>query len=228
MKTMQKLSCIYQQIEGEKDCHVINEFMRICFDYSHPHKVQHIWRDIESFHDGKQSKDFLQYSLLIKCLIKTNLTKEQMAERYVQVLTWTQKSNYTLTIHIALLQKLIINCGKCQSLKALRLIQTLLAKQVINAQNEDEKIKCALVTAYGLCNDIETAFSHFHSIKEKDSKVIAAMIGVLVNNNCNAEALRLYDENTFYVDAESNLLALKYCFCLFFCSFNLRMNVESN
>eukprot|EP01083_Nonionella_stella_P122369 368145_1 len=212
-KTMDDALQIYDAIETEKDCFVINEFLRLCFDYSQPHKIHDIWHDIEQYHDknpyrGRKSERFLQYSLLLKCLIKSKNNEPSKIQKYTQLLTWIGQRNYKLSIHIALLQKLISHCAQHDSIATLRLIQSLL-----HQHHNQIQIQSALILAFGVCKEISTAREIFNSITEtnKHPDAIHAFMKSLIKNQLNTDALCIYDAHTSCVDTKCTILAAKAC-----------------
>eukprot|EP01084_Bolivina_argentea_P096249 173027_1 len=119
-QTIKNAEQVYQNISNPtKDYDMINSFLRLCFDYSYPHKILNIWNDIELFHQqnpykkykGKTDQKFLEYSLLIKCLLKTDKKELNCIDKYIQLLTWIKERNYRLTIHDFFVHKLISLCA---------------------------------------------------------------------------------------------------------------------
>ena len=203
--TLDKVDQIYHSTHGIKDCHLINEYLRICFDFSAPHKVLDIWDDIQSFHHQQTTKSnsqqkqqaFLQYSLLLKCLIKSK--DNNHTEKYQQCLHWVQSRNYKLSIHHSLILKMISQCGRHQSLETLHTTHSMINDQLISLLNEEHlhQITAALITAFGDCNHVDKAMDIYSTVKHRKCSEFASekVIKMLVDHNRNEEALRIYDEH---------------------------------
>eukprot|EP01084_Bolivina_argentea_P000929 1702_1 len=188
-----------------KDNILVNSLLQLCFEFNNPYKCLLLWNDINTLH---LLRDNISYSVLLKCLIELNEINKCM-----QVCKWMEISQYTLKIHESFITTLITNCNDINHVKYIHL---LIDKNII--KNRDKYVKTHLIFAYSKFRDVNSALNVFNCIpnEKKDIVSVGAIMTTFIDNNCDSEALDLYDEiesfnNDIKKDNICDNLAIKAC-----------------
>ena len=161
--TLQSARDIYYNIsEDIKNCFVINEYLRLSFEYGSPENILDIWHDIETFHQYKNEQQHLKYQLLMKCLLHCDPID---ISKCITVLNWIQLYQYTLCIHRQLLLKLISCCQQQPNIDSLKYIEALIDEKVIDTQQDDVVIKTSMIDSYGKYRDMDGMWRIFESVQ---------------------------------------------------------------
>ena len=149
--------------------------------------------------------------MILKCCI---LGSNISTDKCVQVLSWMEDKNIPFSTHVSFTTKLIAKCGT--NINELNQIVELIQKEVIynTVYKNDIIIKTALINAYGICSDIQSAQNIFVNIDNEQMNVvcIGAMMNALIHNDLNAEAIELYEKyQTTLSNYVTQLSVLKAC-----------------
>eukprot|EP01083_Nonionella_stella_P028521 78535_1 len=189
--------CIYNNVNSHKDSILINALIKLFLHYQCPDKCAVIWHDIEQ---ECSHRTLLSFSLLKECCVKSYAIG---LDQCVQVMQ-CNRSNHNDAFITQIISKYKENYNELQQ------IHSLINNGVL-AINNQLKIKTALIHAYCRCHDVSTASQLFHSIRNKDTVCINAMMTGYLSNNCNEEVLQLYDNYDRMHDTISHILAIKAC-----------------
>eukprot|EP01083_Nonionella_stella_P133185 404886_1 len=190
-----------------KDSILINSLLTLCLEFHHSEQCLLIFNDIQTLHLLRTN---VSYSLLLKCLIQC---QSNQMDKCIQTLEWMEACHYKLTIHDSFITSLISSCDRSQHLKY---IHSLIDKQIIT--NATKYIKTQLILSYAQLSDIESAVVVFNSIPndKKDIVSVGAMMTAFIDNQCNDDAIQLYDKigsfnEKIKVDNICDNLVIKAC-----------------
>ena len=98
-------------------------------------------------------------------------------------------------------------CSKCNEYEKGKKIN----EQIQSSDNV--QIKTSQIDFFGAFGDLKSAQSAFYSIKSDKLGIVSvnAMMTALINNECNGEALRIYDAVKVQKDETTNVLAIRAC-----------------
>ena len=203
---MKEVLRICDLINGKKDVFVLEQLLRICFDFGHFDKLQLFWPDIESIADLSRL-----YPLLIKCLIECG-----DIEKCVQCFDWMKCANYTLKVSDIYIIKLVNNPRA--TLLHLRFIEDLMSDGVVASASNDGnmKFKTAMIEIYAQKQSIGDSKRIFCSIAQNermDVVAVCAVMSTLLKNGCYEDAIEIYEEvegaNRIQLDEVAHSLAIK-------------------
>eukprot|EP01083_Nonionella_stella_P030968 84878_1 len=210
--TIRKSFEVYDRVQKrEIDSYVINALLRLWWDYRNASQIMHIWNDIQLFHDHiDMNRAQLSYSSIMKCLL---FPTEIDIHKCIQTLQWMEHCRYSLSIHDAFLNKLILKCGEHKRIDAVTYIHTLIKRNIIQTKQHILGNHTALIGAYGACGHVDDAWDVFNSISDaKDVVMIGAMMKVLLDHNHSTQALQLFDKYPPLMHNHvTNILAIKAC-----------------
>ncbi len=146
------------------------------------------------------------YELLILCCVKSvNIDK------CIQVLSWIEYHNHTLTLHLGHIAKLLNKINP--TISQLKYIETLIDKNIISESKYIQMIQSALITNYDKHKNIQYALHVFICIENINSYSLNSMLTAMINNGNNKQALDLYNyyEMRISIDNITHYMALKAC-----------------
>lgn len=193
---------IFRNVVEPPNGGIIDALLSSAIRHAQPETIHLIWSDIEHYHQiHHRSKDRLNYSLIIKCLIRSDDHQFNLL-KCVTVLKWMEHningSQYVLKLHSSLITKLVSKCASSRCLESLHYIHGLIKTGMIASNSSDKFIASALINAYGACKQPISAFDVFQSFRSMatnhvDSVLIGAVMTALINNYHYTKAIEIYE-----------------------------------